>query len=285
MARSSVAIGRGTTAGRKGARHSPRLVLASEALKEDLAPIEPGRDSGRLAIGGVSASLALLGLALRMGVGRGSLPADASSVTLAAAGAGMALTILPFSYSVRAAIAGSIGATLIGLGANGAGPLVIATSHSDLARLVALVALPGALLFRARYRAYHRARWVLLTALLACVPFVIDRAMSVAGGGDSALLRAGAAADVVIILTGLFGFMGDYTTGGGSVWAALVIAVLSGSIALRQLGPRALPNGTALVHLGASVTTACAATLATIGVFHLLSAGLARDARRRANLQ
>src|ERR1043165_49025 len=101
MAR-SVAVARGIGAGRK--RRAPaNLVLASEALKEDTAPIEPGRGAGRLGIGGVALALGLLGLSLRLGVGRGILPRDASSVTLAASGAALALAARPFSYSIRAA--------------------------------------------------------------------------------------------------------------------------------------------------------------------------------------
>lgn len=284
MARSSVAFRRGVAAGRKGGRGPPNLVLASEALKEDLAPIEPGRGAGRLAIGGVAISLAFLGLALRHGVGRGTLPADASSVTLAAAGAGLAVAGLPFSYSLRAAAAATLGLALIGLGADGAGPLVIARSGSDLARLLALAFLPGALLFRARYRAYRRARWVLVSALLIALPFAIDRTLAVANAGQPFLVRAGAVADIVIVLSGLFGFMGDDTTGGSSVWAALVIAVLSGNIALRQFAPSTFPGGALLAHLGEALSTACATTLVTIGVFHLLSARLARDARQRASI-
>jgi hypothetical protein len=79
--------------------------------------------------------------------------------------------------------------------------------------------------------------------------------------------------------------MGDDTTGGSSVWAALVIAVLSGNVALRQLWPPAFPGESALVYFGVGISTACAATLVAIGLFHLLSARLARDARRRASLQ
>ena len=109
MARGSVAIDRGIGAGRKQSRPHPNLVLASEALKEDLAPLEPGRGAGRLGIGGVAVALALLGLAIRLGVGRGVLPGNASSVTLAAAGAAGAVAALPFSYSIRAGAAASLG--------------------------------------------------------------------------------------------------------------------------------------------------------------------------------
>lgn len=284
MARSSVAIHHRTSAGRK-ARQQPKLVLASEALKEDLAPLEPGRGAGRLGIGGVAVALLLLGLAMRFGVGQGALPPNASSVTLAAAGAALAVAALPFSYPIRAGAAAALGLALIGLGTERIGPLSIARSTSDAMRFVALIALPGALLFRARYRAYRRARWVLVAALLASLPFVLDRGRAVADASLPLALRAGAATDVFIILSGLFGFMGEYTTGGSSVWAALVIFVLSGNVALRQLEPGHFPNAGLLTHTGVGLAVACAATLVTIGFFHLLSARLARDARRRAKLQ
>jgi len=284
MARSGVAIDPGLGAARGGEQPPPKLVLASEALKEDLAPIEPGRGAGRLAVAGVALSLALLGVAIRLGAGRGGLPSDASSVTFAAAGAALSLSALPFSYSIRAAAAAALGFVLIVLGIDDVGPLVVARSTSDLARLVALVALPGALLFRARYRAYRRARWVLVTALVVSLPFAIGRAETVLNSADPAVLRAGAALDIAIVLSGLFGFMGNYTTGGTSVWAALVIAILSGNVALRQLEPGAF-EARRLLMLAEALSTACAATLVTVGVFHLLSARLARDARRRANLQ
>jgi hypothetical protein len=285
MARGSVAIDRRIGTGRKHPRHHAKLVLASEALKEDLAPLEPGRGAGRLAIGGVALALVLLGLALRFGVGRGSLPASASSLTFAAAGAALALAALPFSYPIRAGAAASLGLALIALGSERIGPISIARSVPDLARLAALVSLPGALLFRARYRAYPRARWVLVSALVASLPFAIDRSRVIADGSMPIALRAGAAADVIIILSGLFGFMGEYTTGGSSVWAALVIFVLSGNVAVRQLAPTQYPDVGLLTHVAGALGVASAATLVTIGVFHLLSARLARDARRRAKMQ
>lgn len=285
MARGSVAIDRGISTGRKQARLHPNLVLASEALKEDIAPLEPGRGAGRLGIGGVALALALLGLALRLGVGRGVLPSNASSVTFAAAGAAAAVAALPFSYSIRAAAAASVGFALMAFGAERMGPVSVATSWPDTARLVALVTLPGALLFRARYRAYRRARWVLVAALVASLPFAVDRTRTILDASVPLALRAGAAADVFIILSGLFGFMGEYTTGGSSVWAALVIFVLSANVALRQLLPVVFPDAGPWTHLAMGLAVAGASTLVTIGVFHLLSARLARDARRRAKLQ
>src|SRR5690242_9438619 len=135
MARSGVATDHGIGGARSDERPPPKLVLASEALKEDLAPIEPGRGAGRLAVAGVALALGLLGLAIRLGAGRGGLPPDASSVAFAAAVAALALSALPFSYSIRAGAVATLGIALMGLGANGVGPLVMARSSADLVRL------------------------------------------------------------------------------------------------------------------------------------------------------
>jgi hypothetical protein len=126
---------------------------------------------------------------------------------------------------------------------------------------------------------------VLLVALASSLPFAVGRALAVVDPAQSVTLRAGAACDVIILLSSLFGFMGDYTTGGSSVWAALVIAVLSGNVALRQLEPIRYPDIGLLTHLATALSVACAATLVAIGFFHLLSARLARDARHRAKVQ
>src|SRR5437773_1753487 len=179
MARSGVAVQRGARALRKHGKPPADLGLASEALEEDVAPYEPGRGAGRLGIFGMALALGLLGVAMRAGVGRGSLPADSSSLTLAAAGASVALAALPFSYPIRAGAATVLGVALIALGTRGLGPLILARSAADTARLVALVALPGALLFRARYRAYRGARSVLAAALAISLPFAVDRTRAV----------------------------------------------------------------------------------------------------------
>lgn len=285
MAPSSIAADRTQPADAASERPPPRLVLASEALHEDLAPIEPGGGAGRVVIGGVALALGLLGVAMRQGVGPVAPENSTSSVTFAAAGTAAALACLPFSYALRATAVVVLGLGLMALGAGGAGPLTSIRLGSsllvELTRLLALAALPGALLFRGRYRAYPRARLVLGLALVAALPFAMTRAAAFLDPAANLADRAGAAVDVAVILSGLFGFMGADTTAGGAVWAALVLGVLPADIALRELGaPVGLTHW--LAHAATAVATACAGTLAAVGEYHLLAAGLGRDARRIA---
>jgi hypothetical protein len=149
----------------------------------------------------------------------------------------------------------------------------------EMSRLLALGTLPAALLFRARYRAYPVARWVLGAALFMTLPFVISRCFTAFEAHAALGDRAAALLDVAVILAGFFGFMGADTTAGGSVWAALVLGVLSTDIGLRGIG-RAGADWLALA--GTSVGTACAGTLAALGSYHLLASLLGRDARRNA---
>jgi hypothetical protein len=285
MAHSSIAADRTETAGAASERPPPGLVLASEALREDLAPIEPGRGSGRVVTGGVALALVLLGVAMRQGVGPVAPENTSSSIAFAAAGIAVALACLPFSYTVRAVAVALLGGALMALGVVAAGPLASlrlgSTLGVELTRLLALAALPGALLFRARYRAYPRARLVLGVALLAALPFAIGRAGVFLDSASDLVDRAGAAVDVAVILSGLFGFMGADTTAGGAVWAALVLGVLSADIALRELdAPAGLTHW--MAHSATAIGAACAGILAAMGEYHLLAAGLGRDARRMA---
>jgi hypothetical protein len=264
-------------------RPPPRLVLASEALREDMAPLEPDRRVGQQITGGIALALALVGIVLRQHVERALVGDTAASLTFAAAGAAAAIALLPFSYTVRALAVLGLGVVLMLLGADSAGPLaglrIGSTTELEVTRLVVLATLPGALLFRARYRGYPRARIVLGLALFAAAPFAISRGMVAADSAATVLDRVAAGVDLAVILAGLFGFMGADTTGGGTVWASLVILFLSLDIFLRELGtPTSL--GLWAEHAVTAVAAACAATLASVGVYHLLAARLASDARR-----
>ncbi|HEX4336128.1 MAG TPA: hypothetical protein VH062_09460 [Polyangiaceae bacterium] len=264
-------------------RPPPRLVLASEALREDMAPLEPDRRVGQEVTGGIAVALALLGIVLRQHAERALVGDAAASLTFAAAGAAAAIALLPFSYSVRALAVFSLGVVMMLLGADSAGPLaglrIGSTTELEVTRLIVLATLPGALLFRARYRGYPRARLVLGLALFAAAPFAVSRGLVAADSAATVVDRVAAGIDLAVILAGLFGFMGADTTGGGSVWASLVILFLSLDIYLRELGTPA-NMGLWAEHAATAVAAACAATLTSVGVYHLLAARLAWDARR-----
>jgi hypothetical protein len=283
MAHRSIAASTAETGRSDTDRPPPRLVLASEALREDMAPLEPDRRVGQQAVGGVAIALALLGVVLRQHAERALVGDTAASLSFAAAGTAAALACLPFSYSVRAIAVFALGVALMLLGANSVGPLaglhLGSTMQLEVTRLLVLATLPGALLFRARYRGYPRARVVLGIALIAATPFALTRGLVAASSAAGLVDRVAAGIDLAVILAGLFGFMGADTTGGGSVWASLVIAFLSLDIPLRELGT---PESAALweEHAATAVAAACAATMAAVGGYQVLAAHLARDARR-----
>src|SRR5689334_13868732 len=121
MAQRSIAADR-TEVGATSQRPPPRsgLVLASECLREDVAPREPGATRGRWITGGVAVSLLFLGVALRLGA---DPTPGAASVAIGAGGAAAALAALPFPYSMRAVAIFTLGAFLMVLGLDGTGPL------------------------------------------------------------------------------------------------------------------------------------------------------------------
>ncbi|HEX3596112.1 MAG TPA: hypothetical protein VHU80_13465 [Polyangiaceae bacterium] len=283
MAHRSIAAETAVPKGSDTDRPPPRLVLASEALREDMAPLEPDRRVGQQVTGGIAVALLLLGIVLRQHVERALVGDAAASLTFAAAGAAGAIALLPFSYSIRGLAIFGLGVALMLLGASSAGPLAGlrtgSTTELEITRLIVLATLPAALLFRARYRGYPRARLVLGLALLAAAPFAISRGMVAADSAATVVDRVAAGIDLAVILAGLFGFMGADTTGGGSVWASLVILFLSLDIFLREVGT---PTSFGLwaEHAATAVAAACAATMASVGAYHLLAARLAWDARR-----
>ena len=255
-----------------------RLVLASECLREDVAPRQPGATRGRWVTAGVAISLLFLGVALRLS---GDATPGSASVAIGVGGAAAALAALPFPYSIRAVSISALGLLLMVAGLDGAGPLAaghVGGGGSEVARLLSLSTLPGALLFRARYRAYPRARLVLGLALLASVPFAISQTLVAADSAAPLLDRGSAALDLAVILSGLFGFMGENTTAGGAVWAALVLALLPANIAVRAFD--SVEAAAWVRPVAAAIGTGCAATLATQGFFQLLASWLGPDARR-----
>ena len=248
-----------------------------------MAPLEPDRRVGQQVVGGIALALALLGVVLRQHAERALVGDTAASLSFAAGGTAAAIACLPLSYSVRALAVFVLGVGLMVLGADSVGPLagleLGSTLGLEVTRCLVLATLPGALLFRARYRGYPRARLVLGLALLAAAPFAITRGLVAASSVATVVDRVAAGVDLLVILAGLFGFMGADTTAGGSVWASLVILFLSADIFLRELGT-AESIGLWAEHAATAVAAACAATLASLGVYQVLAARLARDARR-----
>ncbi|HEY6556499.1 MAG TPA: hypothetical protein VI072_04470 [Polyangiaceae bacterium] len=264
----------------------PKPLLASEALCDELAPLEPARRAVRAWLVGVTLTLACLGLAFRLGVGPTALRLDAATLSFSSAGALLAVALLPFPYALRAGVAALLGAALMALGLRGAGPLaglaIDGGTARVLLRLLALCALPAALLFRAHYRAYRPARWVLAAALALALPFAAAEVQLLLDDSVAAVTRVAAVASVLSISCGLLGFMGDGSTGAGSVGASLVLLTLSAELGVRELTPLASMDIGLLTYAATSVGVASASVLASVGIFQLLAAALAADARRLA---
>lgn len=269
------------------ATETPKPLLASEVLREELAPLQPSRVSCRLWQLGIAAALALLGLALRWGVG---LPVEqnaGATIAFSAAGAVAALAILPFPYAVRAGVGTLLGAVLVALGFRGAGPLAGLAVDGGLlrhaTRLVALAAVPAALMLRAHYRAYRPARRLLAAALLLALPFVVLEAMLTIDPSAALIPRITAGVSIAAVCCALFGFMGAGTTGAGSFWAALILLVLPAEVAMRQLTPLADAASGYLTYAATAVGVLCAGLLASLGLFQMMAAAVAPDARRAAD--
>ena len=259
-------------------------VLASEVLKEELAPLHPAATSARWWLLGTAVALGFLGLAYRFGLGLPEQAISASSETLGAAAALAGIALLPFPYLVRAVASLVVGVFLMSAGIVGTGPLggvaVDGGTARDIARMVTLTVLPAALLFRVSYRAYGRARVLLGIALLLSLPFFVGQVLLAASPDVSAITRTAAGLTAATVACGLFGFMGSGTTGAGSLWAALVLAVLPAETAFRQLTPLAGPDTGVMIYPAAAVGMLAAGLAASIGLYQVLAAMFAADARR-----
>jgi len=281
---STAPLQRGPTSGIHRAVSEPKPpLLASEVLREELAPLQPARASCRLWLLLVAAALTALGLAMRFGVGVPDARIQGATIAFSAAGALAAVAALPFPYSLRAAVAVLVGLVLMVLGLQSGGPLGGLTVDGSLprgvARLITLATLPAALMFRARYTAFKRARVVLAAAIALSVPFLALEVMLLTDDAAPFVARAGALLSILIVACSLFGFMGQGTTGWGALWAALVLGGVPVEVGLRHFTLADDATGQ-LTYPATAVGLICAAAIASLGLFQLLATFWAPEARR-----
>jgi hypothetical protein len=233
---------------------------------EDLAPVEPLGEHARVLCVVAGALFALLGALPLLGLplaGRAALVPSlvVGAVTVFAA-------VARVTYRRRAVAMVALGAIVAGLGIAGTGPAQgIAQGGAvwSLARLVATAALPAALLFRARYRAFEGARLLLGLAFVASLPFAIH-----------AIAQLGAVLALTLLAAGLPGFMGSETTAAGSFVAPAMIAAFALQAGFQRLG--ALVPGSLSELFGVVETTAEDGTIVQSVPSVLLSAGAVLDA-------
>lgn len=208
-------------------------ILASECLKDDLAPIEPHGAAVRVAIAASGAIVVAAGAAhaatspLAGGVvaASGALLASASALrsyrvrAIASLGAG-ALSVAAASHAL--ASSGAFGAQL---------PLIVL-------RALAPALLAAVLLLRATYRAHATTRVMLGPAIL-----LFFCAALFAGGVPpwapalSLLPRVACGAMGIVGLLALLGYMSEQTTAGCAAWSALALFTGAGAIVLDGASP------------------------------------------------
>jgi hypothetical protein len=235
---------------------TPPPILASEVLREELAPLEPGRKASRVYDVAFAGLYLSIGLALRFGVGLSNVEPRAGALCFAAAAAACVTALVPFPYVWRAIVGGCIGASLVALGLLGVGPLALLRGGSSLwaemARAIAFAAVPAALLFRAHYRAYGHGRVLLALSLLTALPFAINAVFAIMAGPVLASLGAGLALTAVVCALGALAATPSINVSAWSAQSLVALAALD--IGLRDAylapPPQAGPLAFALTGVG-----------------------------------
>jgi len=258
-------------------------LLASEALMDDLAPVEPSRDVARFWCLLVGLGFVALGSLPLLSLQAGQGPSVALSFLLG--GLTIATAHKRVSYRHRAVAMLALGLLVAVMGLTGFGPAAFISRDAiglGIARALAAIALPGALLFRARYRAYAGARWLLGGAFVVALPYVawiIGRVVLF----EPTLATAGALVALVVTLVGLVGFMGKETTGGGTYIGLSVLIGLGTELFLADLGHAGDAQAWTAVILTiitGTIAFIAATGLSALGLFQLLASRLSGDARR-----
>lgn len=257
-------------------------LLASDALMEDLAPLEPSRDVARFWCAAVGLGFAALGSLPLLGLRPGG--SATAGLSFFMGGVTVVAALSQVTYRKRAFAMLVIGVLVVLTGLGGTGPAAFIAHQTPgvgLARAFAAVALPGALLFRARYRAYSGARWALGAAFVLTIPFfalVLWRLVT----QSPDLSMAGALIALVVMLVGLVGFMGKETTGAGTYVGLSVLFGLGADLFFVDLSYVDVLSdwrGVLTTSLG-SAAFISATGLAALGLFQLLASRLSGEARQ-----
>lgn len=263
---------------RRGATAPP--VLASEALREDVAPMHPWSGAFRVWDGVLGVLVASAGLLVHLGVWKAAPGGPWVAYSLGAAL--ILLGALPMPYVARGVGSLLLGMLVVALGLVGTGPLANVAGATQgpvwtVAYVVAGTALAAALLFRARYREFLGARVTLLVAMVFALPAAAHAGVSAAIGPLGATIASGLV--LAVILASLLGFMGDGTTTVSTVWAVVVVVVMGVD---RMVEPFWVGAGWDGYHQGirAGLVLMIACTLTSKGLFQLLASAFAEDARR-----
>jgi hypothetical protein len=257
-------------------------MLASEALMEDLAPVEPARRAARIWCASLGVGFLALGALPLLGLRSGG--AHAATPSFVFGGIALVAAVAPVTYRLRAVAMVVLGILSAATGLRGAGPamgIAVGGTLWGICRVIAAATLPAALLFRSHYRAYAGARWILGVAFLSAVPFLAYTVATLLQF-DFGLQQIGACIAVIAIVASLPGFMGSETTGAASLTGPGIIIALSAELCLHALSaPDALGSWTAIAAIAVSTAAfAGTSTMAALGLFQILAWRFCADARR-----
>jgi hypothetical protein len=248
-----------------------------------VAPLEPARQVCRVWLVLVAAGIALVGLALRLGLGVPGLRLEGATLSFAAAAAVAALALLPFSYGARARMAVLTGVLLMGLGLRNIGPLAGLAFDGgqwrQLARLIALSVLPAALALRSRYPAYRPLRLILGASLACAGPFLVLELTLALNAGANPLVRGLSALSLGVAAISVVGLLPDGLTRTGRIWAGAVLLLLPTEIGARELTLLGGGDAGLLTYPITALAMLCAGLLTSLGGYQLLAQAVTPKAR------
>lgn len=264
-------------------------LLASEALMEDLAPEEPWRAGARW--WALFAGLLLLATAAPPWLAATAPGVSLIAPHLAAGGLALLCAALPLPYVARGIGMLLIAFTTIGLVFAELGPL--SSLHQTvgvwwLVHAAAAILLPAALLFRERYRALARARYVLGFSVLLALGFVGFCVLTIMTGDFVAQLTS--VVGIIAVVLSLLGFMGSEAPIAGSLLSALIVVTVTAQLTtVVVLSTPLAANLSGARPIAGVVAFAATALLGALGIAQLLAAGSFRHARsidfRRGNTE
>ncbi len=263
----------------EGSPSTDKPLLASEALMEDLAPREPWRTGARW--WSAVAGLVLLGTAVPTWLAAAAPPWVDLAPSLGLGGIALLAGLLPLPYVARGIVMLMAAIAVFGLAVAALGPVASLEARVGswwLAHAAAAVTLPAALLFRERYRALPRARYLLLVAEALTLAFVAHCALSISAGVFTTQVASGVAIGAVVV--SYLGFMGSQAPVAGSLLSAFVLVTVTAQLAVvTTVGAGGGASLTSAGPLVAVAAFAAATLLGALGSAQLLAAASFRHAR------
>lgn len=225
------------------------LVLASQALRRELAPATPGNSAARWAatLLGATGAAAMLMLVGHQGPG---MPVAGALIALALLG------IAPMPYPARAAGIATVAAC--GLLVSGQLHFAEGVRVDDIVLYLGVLVLGTALCFRSWHRASYLARALVALGLALCAGWLfmshgLERLTIVETNWQAWLPRVLQLLLALTLILSLLAFMDAGTTGGARAWAWLLAVWYAAHVWVQLIG-RLWPPGFPPPSLGAAAT-------------------------------